>query len=369
MSLVRADRIAESRKLESCSLAGYLSYALFVAALRDDFGRFRFSARCALPVLAPRDRADLTEDVVRALLDEYLAVGLLKTWKQDGVTWAEWTGAVTRGNRFHRTPEPPWSEHVCSSRCAKTGRAMAKRWGTPWRQPALVSGDGGGSPDAAPGDGAPLSALPSPPSPPSPSTTAPPQPPSAGADGGASPGPGQPLDQAGSSPEAMAERAARLVGPAVATASWQRALRRRIRARFAAGVAPPAVWDEISAELTRGRSQPPEADPELEPEAENLWSAICARLEGAVSPHVWASWFRPTRGLRLQPGLGSEVGGSGELVVLVPGPLHLDWLSRTYARQMLEAARAERPGLELRLLHAGAGPGAGVLVHDPGAAA
>jgi chromosomal replication initiation ATPase DnaA len=101
-----------------------------------------------------------------------------------------------------------------------------------------------------------------------------------------------------------------------------------------------------------------------EPGAVRVWEAVLARLEASISPHAFASWFRPTRGLRLQEGIGAA-----ELVVLLPGPLHLDWLSRAYARAMLDAARAERPGLELRLLHAGPGAGGGVLVHDPGAAA
>jgi hypothetical protein len=366
MSVVRADRIAESRKLESCSLAGYLSYAFFVAALRDDFGRFRYSARCALPVLAPRDREDLTEAVVRSLLEEYRAVGLLRTWEQDGVTWAEWTGAIPRGNRFHRTPEPPWSAHVCTPRCEKTGKSMAKRWGDSRGLVPDPSGDGAASPDAASGDRSgdtrPSEALPFPPSSSSPSTaTEPPRPPSAPAEGG------DPAT-APRTLEGLVAYAARLAGPRVADARWQRRQRKQIRALLRATGRPELVVETLDRELAPEERAPVDGGDGTgppDPVAERLWEAVCARLVSVVSPHSFASWFRPTRGLRLQ----QELGGGEGLVVEVPSTLHLDWLSRTYTRAMLDAARAERPGLELRLLHRGPGAGAGVLLHAPEAAA
>ena len=358
MSVVRADRIAESRKLESCSLAGYLSYAFFVAALRDDFGRFRYSARCALPVLAPRDRDDLTEDVVRSLLEEYRAVGLLRTWEQDGVTWAEWTGAIPRGNRFHRTPEPPWSAHVCTPRCEKTGKSMAKRWGTIRVAGPDTPGDGAGSPDVASGDRSgdarPSKALPSSPSSSSPSTTTePPQPPSAGAEGGAAAAP--------RTVEDLVAYAARRAGPAVADARWQRAKRKQIRALLRSCGHPALVVEALDRDLSPpGRDRPPEAEVDPDPEADRIWDAACRRIEGQVAAHGYASWFRPTRGLRLEQHLGVPV-----LVVLVPSPMHLEWLSRTHTRTMLAAVRAERAGLDLRLVHAGLGAGDGVLLHEP----
>lgn len=350
MSVVRADRIGESRKLDGCSLAGFLSYAYFVAALRDDFGRFRFSARLSLTVLAPRDRADLDEQIVRALLDEYRAAGLLQTWEQDGVTWAEWTGAVPRGNRFHRTPEPPWSTHTCTPRCEKTGRAMAKRWGNGGAS-MTASGDTQGSADVTPGDRSgevgPSRALPFSPSPPSPSTaTTPPQPPSAGAEGGA----------AGDGVEDLVALAARLGGPALADQRWQRARRRSIRARLKAGEAPAAVRAALEQELAPPAEDPAEEAP-ADPQAERMWDEALARLEGSTAPHSFASWLRPTRGVRF----AEEIGGRS-LVVACPSAQHLAWLSGGYARPMLATLR-ELCGddqVELRLVH---GPGPGVLLH------
>ena len=67
MSVVKGDRIAESRKLNQkingklLALDAFWAYGYIVSILHDDFGRFRFSPRIALSILAP-----FREDRMRA---------------------------------------------------------------------------------------------------------------------------------------------------------------------------------------------------------------------------------------------------------------------------------------------------------------
>lgn len=138
MSIVKGDRIAESRKLNRCGRRAFEAYGYYVSVLHDDFGRFRFSPRHAGVKLYPR-RADVLERDVRQLLGEYQAQDLLRVWEQDGVLWAEWTDYVISGRRYHTTPEPPWSDHVHTRRCERTGARMERLWGA--RVSPLSRGD------------------------------------------------------------------------------------------------------------------------------------------------------------------------------------------------------------------------------------
>ena len=47
----------------------------------------------------------------------------------DGVRFADLTGWKASGNRYHRTPEPTWSEHVHHGACITTAIHRAKEWG------------------------------------------------------------------------------------------------------------------------------------------------------------------------------------------------------------------------------------------------
>lgn len=133
MAIVKGDRIAESSKLNDrakVSKGAFWAYAYFVSALRDDFGRFRFSARSAVAKLTPR-RPDVTEAEVKKFLREYKAADLIVTWEVDGATFGKWTGAVCTGNRFHSTPEPPGSKHEHNGYCLSTAIRQAKLWSQP----------------------------------------------------------------------------------------------------------------------------------------------------------------------------------------------------------------------------------------------
>jgi len=128
MGVVRGDRIRESQKLNQVSLEAFFAYALFVDVLPDDFGRFRCNSKLAAGHLAPR-REDVTADVVARIFDEYERAGLIRAWEVDGARFAEFTGFRPRGNRYHRTPEPPWSDHEHRGRCLATAIHRAREWG------------------------------------------------------------------------------------------------------------------------------------------------------------------------------------------------------------------------------------------------
>ena len=76
---------------------------------------------------------------VRKWLEEYRTVGLLALYESDGQIFAEWVNFQQHSRRFHRSPEPPWSTHEHSTRCGKTGRAIAHTWGTSRALPSSTS--------------------------------------------------------------------------------------------------------------------------------------------------------------------------------------------------------------------------------------
>jgi hypothetical protein len=135
MPVTRGDRIGESRKLNRRSVQAQDFYALLVASVPDDFGRFRcVPAHVALKLYPRRDATPALVGRVRRLLAELEQPDetgdvLLRTWEVDGVRFAELTGWRPHGNRFHRTPEPPWSEHCHSGSCLGTAIARARDWG------------------------------------------------------------------------------------------------------------------------------------------------------------------------------------------------------------------------------------------------
>lgn len=128
MGRAQGDRIKESIKLAKVSLEAYWAYSLIVDILPDDFGRCRLNPKLVAGHLAPR-RGDVTAAVVRRILAEYEREGLLRTWVQDGETFGEFTGFKARGNRYHRTPEPPWSEHAHQPGCLATAIHRCREWG------------------------------------------------------------------------------------------------------------------------------------------------------------------------------------------------------------------------------------------------
>lgn len=138
MALVKGDRIGESQRLNRCSVQAQDFYAAMIAAeVPDDFGRFRDSTQHVWIRMYPRREptaAGLRR--VKKLMSELAAAGLWRTWDVDGVGFAELYNHPTRGNMYHRTPEPPASfyqlpkvPHKHSKRCANTALARAKEWG------------------------------------------------------------------------------------------------------------------------------------------------------------------------------------------------------------------------------------------------
>lgn len=132
MSVVKGDRIGESRKLNLRSVDAQDWYAAFIASVPDNFGRFRLSAAHVHVRMYPR--RELTRALVARVqrrLDE-LGRGddpLWRSWEIDGVFFAELTGARAGRRNFHETPEPPWSDHVCTRFCGKSAIFQAVQWG------------------------------------------------------------------------------------------------------------------------------------------------------------------------------------------------------------------------------------------------
>lgn len=132
MSVVKGDRIGESRKLNLRSVDAQDWYAAFIASVPDNFGRFRLSAAHVHLRMYPRREPTraLVARVQRRL--EELGGGddpLWRSWEIDGVSFAELTGARAGRRNFHETPEPPWSEHVCNGFCGKSAIYQAVQWG------------------------------------------------------------------------------------------------------------------------------------------------------------------------------------------------------------------------------------------------
>lgn len=120
MAIVKGDRLPESEKLAKCSLLAAAFYPWFLGArFVDDFGRFRLLVPVIWATLFHR-RPDVKLRHVQGWFGEYVKVGLLQIYEgPDGqlAEWSNWMGMPTSKQRFHRQPEPPWSTHVCSTRC------------------------------------------------------------------------------------------------------------------------------------------------------------------------------------------------------------------------------------------------------------
>lgn len=133
MPVVRGDRLGESRKINRLTIEIHDFYAAFVAAaVPDDFGRYRKSAAHVFLKMYPR--REPTPSALRRvdrILKEFVNGDepLAKEWEVDGVTFCELTNWKPTGNMVHRTPEPEWSDHSHSKRCAKTAIARAREWG------------------------------------------------------------------------------------------------------------------------------------------------------------------------------------------------------------------------------------------------
>jgi hypothetical protein len=132
MGVVRGDRIGESRRLNRRSIEAQEFYALLIAAeVPDDFGRFRLSpAHVALRMYPRREPTQALLRRVKRLLSE-LGSGedpLWSSWQIDGVEFAELSTGRPRGNRYHRTPEPPGSSHVHTGACLSTAVSRAVQW-------------------------------------------------------------------------------------------------------------------------------------------------------------------------------------------------------------------------------------------------
>lgn len=190
MPVILGDRLPESRKLNACSLDAHLAYAYFVAVVPDDFGRGRLSVTLVAESLFPR-RAEpgerrAIERRVAAWFVEWERERLILTWECDGVRFFELTRFKPRGNRYHRTPEPPWHKdtsalpedtrdevtiHGHTGQCLSSAITQARLWKGPEKAEdlslRLIELRSRGVAEAQPGTGRERRA-PSPPSPPSP---------------------------------------------------------------------------------------------------------------------------------------------------------------------------------------------------------
>jgi hypothetical protein len=130
MGVVRGDRIAESQKLNRCSVDAQDFYGRFVDLVPDDFGRFRRTVAHVFVRMYPR--REPTPAALRRvghLMAELEREGLWAPWEVDGVTFAQLTNYTPTGNRWHRTPEPPGTFHVHQGACLPTAIHRAKEWG------------------------------------------------------------------------------------------------------------------------------------------------------------------------------------------------------------------------------------------------
>jgi hypothetical protein len=135
MAIVRGDRIAESRSLNARSIEVQEFYSALVGKVPDDFGRFRREPSHVAIALYPR--RELTQALLRRtgrMLDilEKDTGGdgapLFDAWVCDGVRFAQLRKWKAHGNRYHRTPEPPGSDHVHTLTCFPTAIARARDW-------------------------------------------------------------------------------------------------------------------------------------------------------------------------------------------------------------------------------------------------
>lgn len=135
MAVVLGDRIGESRRLNARPADVQNFYTAFVAVYPDDFLRFRLSvAHVAVAMYPRREHTPALLRMVKRCLDwlgRDLGDGIgpmWRTWEVDGVTFGELVTGTPRGNRYHRTPEPPGSTHVHSESCLPTAIARAREW-------------------------------------------------------------------------------------------------------------------------------------------------------------------------------------------------------------------------------------------------
>lgn len=136
MPVVYGDKIAESVKLNRRSAeAQDFFVALVGRPVPDHFGRFRLSAsHVSLRLYPKREVSRAIRNRIERLLQE-LGTGvdetdvLWRTWEHDGVRFAEMTAWKASGNAWHRTPEPPWSEHIHTAPCLPSAIARAREWG------------------------------------------------------------------------------------------------------------------------------------------------------------------------------------------------------------------------------------------------
>jgi hypothetical protein len=130
VGVVRGDRIGESRRLNRCSNEAQDFYAAFIAAVPDDFGRYRHSLlHIALAMYPRREPNPASLRRIGRLLEELVRHHLVATWEVDGVTFGEIDKWKPTGNKYHRTPEPPASSHVHAGRCLATAIHRAREWG------------------------------------------------------------------------------------------------------------------------------------------------------------------------------------------------------------------------------------------------
>jgi hypothetical protein len=132
--VVRGDRIGESQRLNLRSVEAQDFYSHFVASIVvDDFRRFRLAPSIIAGDMYPRR---IITTAIRRRVERFLeelGVGdlpLYKPWVVDGVTFGELTTGHDRGNRFHRTPEPPWTTHRHQGACLASAIARARDWGS-----------------------------------------------------------------------------------------------------------------------------------------------------------------------------------------------------------------------------------------------
>lgn len=136
MPVVYGDELAENAALSRRSPQAQDFYTAMVARpVPDNFGRFRVSASHIALWLYPRREVTAA---IRARLERLLrelGTGLdendvlWRTWVRDGVTFAEMATWRATGNVWHRTPEPPWSEHVHTVPCLPSAIRQARGWG------------------------------------------------------------------------------------------------------------------------------------------------------------------------------------------------------------------------------------------------
>ena len=132
MPVIRGDRIGESERLTARTPEAQDFYAHLIAAVPDDFGRFRLSTPHVTLRMYPR--REPTPALLRRVgrLLHQLGAGerpLWSTWEVDGVRFAALHNWTPTGNRYHRTPEPPGSPHVHQGACLSTAIHRAREWG------------------------------------------------------------------------------------------------------------------------------------------------------------------------------------------------------------------------------------------------